>query len=110
MRWNRRRRHHWPKLRSLKEGDIVWVERYPHNEPVLLVQRIHHKKVIPPRSAYASERTVYWCEGVFLSLLTGKLETKKLSNAMTNGEVTRAPRPLKPVNEEDEDDDNDEVG
>lgn len=96
--WKRRKRANWPKLRTLREGDIIWVEKYPNTEPHLLVQRIHQKKKFPAR-------TVYWYDGVFLSLVDGKLSTKKLSNAMTYAAVTKAPIPPPPDDDEDDEED-----
>ena len=98
--WKRRRRNHYPKWRTLKEGDIVWLEKGTQKDPLLLVQRIHRKV------ERAHTGMVYWYDGVFLSLTTGEMTTRKLSNGMTFAEVTRAPRPPEP--EEDEEDDDDE--
>ncbi len=97
-----RRRHHFPKWRSLREGDIVWVERYPNTEPILLVQRIHQKEKHP-----YNDSMKYWYDGVFLSLVTGTISTRKLSNGMTFGQVTRAPQ-LPPPEENDESDEEEE--
>ena len=85
--WKRRRRHSYPQWRTIKEGDIVWVNKRLNVEPILLVQRLRHKGTRP------GGNVVYWHDGVFLSLVTGKIETRKLSHGMTFGEVTRAPRP-----------------
>jgi len=97
VRWNRRRRGWWPKLCTLREGDIVWVKQnYAASDPILLVQRVRHKKYVAH-----CEKMRYWYEGIFLSLMTGKLQTKKLGNGMTYGEVTRAPKPEPPDEEDD---------
>ena len=88
-------------MRTLREGDILWRDKFPSNDPWLLVQRIHHK-------VERHGKMIYWYDGVFLSLMTGKLETKKLSNAMTYCTVERAPRPPEPVDEDDDDDDSED--
>lgn len=105
MRWRRRRRNHYPKWRELNEGDIVWIDRYPNKEPILLVQRIKRKKVDP----YTNEPR-YWSDGVFLSLLTGKMEVKKLTNGMTFADVTRAPMPPAPTPDEEDVEGEDDEG
>ncbi len=97
--WKRRKRSNYPLWRKLREGDIVWKT----DGPILLVQRIHRKEY----RSYSG--MIYWYDGVFLSLMTGKIHTQKLSNGMTFADVTFAPKPSPPEDESDDEDESNEV-